>query len=614
MGPPQSTEPNRDPCLGTHPEAPPSAGLRSSGGGPTPADSEAWLRSRARPVGRRLAAAVGLSVVGGLLVLLQAYLLAGIVDAVIFHQAALGAVAPALAALLAVYAGRFAASWLSEQMAFAAAADVKRTLRERLLRRLGELGPAWQRTQQSGDLVTSIVDGVDALDGYYARYLPQMGAAALVPLSMLVFVVPRDWFSAAVFLLTLPLIPLFMVLIGNGAERLNQRQWVQLRRLAARFLDAIQGLTTLRLLNASRRELDVVARLSDEYRRTTMGVLRVAFLSALSLELLATLSIAVVAVFIGFRLYGAFTWAPIDFRTGLFVLLLAPEVYLPLRELGARYHARMEAIGATGGILDVLAAPVPDVRGGGAALPEGALRIEVGGAHYAYPDGRVALRGVDLRLEPGKVLALIGSSGAGKSTLANLLLGFVVPDQGSVRVDGQDLAGIDADAWRSAVAWVPQRPQLLYGTLSENLLLARPTATTEEVWRALEQAGAADLVAGLPAGLQTVVGEQGVGLSGGEIQRIALARAFLRDARLVVLDEPTANLDATAAGGILATLRRLKEGRVVLVIAHRLATAAVADVVAVLEEGCVVETGSPAELATRGGRYAALVRWYGGRE
>jgi len=611
MGPRPSAEPDCDPPLGTQSEAPPRAGLRSSGGGPTSGHTEAWLRSQAHLVRHTLAGAVGFSVAGGLLVLLQAYLLAGIADAVIFARAPLLAISPALTGLLAVYAARFAATYAAEQMAFAAAADVKRTLRERLLKRLEELGPAWQRTQRSGDLVTSIVDGIDTLDGYFARYLPQMGAAALVPLSLLVFVVPQDWFSAAVFLLTVPLIPVFMVLIGKGAERLNQRQWVQLRRLAARFLDAIQGLTTLRLLNASRREIEVVARLSDDYRRTTMGVLRVAFLSALALELLATLSIAVVAVFIGFRLYGAFDWAPIDFRTGLFVLLLAPEVYLPLRDLGARYHARMEAIGATGGILNILEAPRVAAPAGRAALPSGPLRIEVAGVHYAYPDGRAGLRGVDLQLEPGRLLALIGPSGAGKSTLAQLLLGFVTPDQGSVMVGGQALATVDPTAWRSAVAWVPQRPQLLYGTLLDNLLLAHPAATPAEVRRALEQAGAAELVERLPHGLQAVIGEQGIGLSGGEIQRLALARAFLRDARLVVLDEPTANLDATAAAGVLATLGRLKEGRVVLVIAHRLATAAAADVVAVLEEGRVVEAGPPRELAALGGRYAALVRRHG---
>ncbi len=444
-----STEPERDLPAGTRSEAPPRAGLRPSGGGATWAQPESWLRSEVHPVRHALAGAVGLSVLGGLLVLLQAYLLAGVADAVIFGGATLHAVAPALAGLLAVYAGRFGTTWGAEQMAFAAAAQVKRSLRERLLSRIDELGPAWQRTQQSGDLVTRLVDGVDALDGYFGRYLPQLGAAALVPLAMLVFVVPRDGFSAGVFLLSVPLIPVFMVLIGKGAERLNQRQWVQLRRLAARFLDAIQGLTTLRLLSASRREIEVVARLSDEYRRTTMGVLRVAFLSALSLELLATLSIAVVAVFIGFRLYGAFDWAPIDFRTGLFVLLLAPEVYLPLRELGARYHARMDAIGATGGILDILEAPLPIVRGGGASLAGGAIRIEVAGAHYTYPDGRVALRGVDLRLEPGKLLALIGPSGAGKSTLAQLLLGFATPERRSFST---------ARCRRTSCSPVPPRP------------------------------------------------------------------------------------------------------------------------------------------------------------
>lgn len=613
MDPPASTEPNRDPVVETRSEAPPRAGLRPSGGAATPVNSAHWLWAQARAVRPTLLGAVGLSLAGGLLVLVQASLLAGIADAVIFSRASLSVIAPALTGLLAVYSGRFAVTWLAEQTAFAAAGEVRRALRGRLLQRLEELGPGWQRTQRSGELVTSIVDGVDALDGYFARYLPQMGTAALVPLSMLLFIAPRDWFSTGVFVLTAPLIPLFMVLIGQGAERLNQRQWVQLRRLAARFLDAVQGLTTLRLLNASRREIEVVARLSDEYRRTTMGVLRVAFLSALALELLATLSIAVVAVFIGFRLYGAFDWAPIDFEAGLFVLLLAPEVYLPLRDLGSRYHARLEAIGATAGILDILQASPPAASLASVPLPVGPFRIELGEVHYSHPDGRSALRGVDLRLEPGKLLALIGPSGAGKSTLAHLLLGFLRPDQGSVRVDGQDLATIDTPAWRSAVAWVPQRPQLLYGTLFDNLRLGCPAATPREAWHALERAGAADFVAALPEGLQTVVREHGAGLSGGEIQRIALARAFLRDARLVVLDEPTANLDATTAHSILATLHRLKEGRAVLVIAHRLATAAVADLIAVLDDGRVVESGTPDELVALDGRYATLVRHYGGR-
>ncbi len=575
---------------------------------------EDWLRDEARGVTLTLAGAVGLSAAGGVLVALQALLLADVASAVVFGGASLSAVTPQLLALLAVYAGRFAVMAFAEQRAFAAAAQAKQGLRARLLQRLEELGPGWQRMQHSGELVTSIVDGVDALEGYFARYLPQMGAAALVPLSLLVFVAPRDWFSAGVLLLTAPLIPLFMVLIGKGAERLNQRQWLQLQRLGARFLDAIQGLTTLKLLSASRREIEVIGRLSDEYRRTTMGVLRVAFLSALTLEFFATVSIAVVAVFIGFRLYGAFDWAPIDFEAGLFVLLLAPEVYIPLRDLGARYHTRMEAIGASAGILSILEARPAAVPAVQRPLPPGTFDIRLDGIHFAYPDGRVALRGVELRLEPGELVALMGSSGAGKSTLVQLLLGFLVADRGLVRVGGEPLGTLDAAAWRAAIAWVPQRPTLLRGTVLDNLLLGRPSATSADVHRALGQAGADALVASLPEGLHTVVGERGYGLSGGEIQRIALARAFLRDARLVVLDEPTANLDADTAEPILAALRRWKQDRVVLVVAHRPATAAAADRIAVLEEGRVVESGTPDALAAAGGWYATLLRHSEGRE
>lgn len=573
------------------------------------ATAERWLRSEARGSHRSLALAVGLSVMGGLLVLLQASLLAGIASAVITGGASLPAVATPMVALLAIYGARYAVTALAERISSQVAANIKKSLRGRLLQRLEALGPAWLRTQHSGELITSIVDGVDAMEGYHARYLPQMGAAALVPLALLVFIAPRDWFSAAVLLLTAPLIPLFMYLVGKGAERLNQKQWLTLQRIGGRLLDAIQGLTTLKLLNASRREVAVVARLSDGYRRTTMVVLRVAFLSSLVLEFFATVSIAVVAVFIGFRLYGYFDWAPISFETGLFVLLLAPEFYLPLRDLGSRYHARMEAIGAAEGILHILQAPTRASAGSGQEnVPAGPFTLTLHDVHYTYPGERTALRGVDLTIKPGEQLALVGVSGAGKSTLAHLLLGFLTPDRGTLRVGDLDLAAIRPDAWLSAVAWVPQRPQLLHGTLLDNIQLGRPSATPEEASHAAALAGAGDFIAALPDGLQTMVGERGQGLSGGELQRIALARAFLRDARLVVLDEPTANLDPVAEATIGAALRSLARERAVVVIAHRWRTAASADRIAVLDAGRVVECGAPDELMRRDGAFARMTR------
>ncbi|HYQ71373.1 MAG TPA: ABC transporter transmembrane domain-containing protein, partial [Gammaproteobacteria bacterium] len=301
--------------------------------------------------GSRLRLAVGIGLLSGLLLILQAWLLASTVNAVVFDKAVLQQVMPWLWSLLALFLMRAVLAWASEQAAFQAAVQVKLALREQLYRHVQKLGPAWLSGARSGDIVNTLSDGVEALEAYYARYLPAMSLMALVPLAILVFVLAHDWLAGVVLLLTAPLIPVFMILIGKGAEQRNQRQWRQLAWMSAHFLDVIQGLTTLRLFNASRREAQVIARISDEYRQGTMAVLRIAFLSSLVLEFFSTVSIAIVAVLVGFRLY----WGELDFIHGLFVLLLAPEFYLPLRNMGTQYHARMEAIGAADRIVDILA-------------------------------------------------------------------------------------------------------------------------------------------------------------------------------------------------------------------------------------------------------------------
>lgn len=583
---------------------------------------ETWLRGQSVPLKPSLNRAVALGAAGGVAVIAQAALLAWVLNTAILQHRGLAQVWPALLALLPLFALRAVLAHAAERATFAAGAQLRTDLRARLLRHLHALGPTWLEGQSSGTLANSVVAGVDALEGYYTRWLPNRALTVLLPILMLVAVFPLDWVSGLVLLLTAPLIPIFMVLIGRGAEDLNQRQWRQLARLSARFLDALQGLTTLKLFGASRREAQVVARLSDDYRKSTMQVLRVAFLSAVVLEFLATVGIAVVAVLIGFRLL----YGHIHFLPGMLVLLLAPEFYLPLRTLGGHYHARMEAIGAAERIVDIMESGVPpraevgsndaihavdagqmSSTGSTGALPAAkSFRIECEALSFAYPDAAETLVSLDLTLEPGSVTALVGPSGAGKSTVLKLLLGFIAPQQGRIVVNGQDLAATDTDSWLAQVAWVPQRAHLFAGTLRDNILMARPQASAAELQTAVHAAGVSEFLADLPLGLDTPLGERGVGLSGGQIQRIGLARAFLKDAPVLLLDEPSANLDGHSQTLLHEALVRLAQGRTVLLVAHRLATAQLAQRILVLDAGRVVESGSHAQLLATQGLYARL--------
>jgi ATP-binding cassette subfamily C protein CydD len=568
-----------------------------------------WLRSHVGRVRRPLTAAVAVGAIGGLLLILQAWLLALTINAVAIEGHGLTYVWPWMTGLIGVFAARAVVSALSEATAFEAAARVKLDVRKHVYAHLEALGPAWTRQQRTGDLANTLIDGVESLEKYYANYLPQTALAAFIPFAILVFVFPSDWISGLIMLITAPLIPFFMILIGKGAERLNQRQWRKLARMSAHFFDVIEGLTTLKLFNASRFEAEVVAQISDEYRRSTMAVLRVAFLSSLVLEFLATVSIAMVAVFIGFRLlYGDIHYLP-----GFFVLLLAPEFYLPLRNMGTQYHARMEAIGASEQIVKLLNTPLPESKAGTDSLPDAApLDIRFEHVGFAYEPGQAVLTDIDFSLAHGERVALVGPSGAGKTTLSQLLLGFMQPQSGRISVNGVDLSELSEDAWLSRVAWLPQRPTLFHGSILDNIRLGRPDATPEAVHRAAELANAATFIEALPQSYDTQVGDRGQGLSGGEIQRIALARAFLKNAQLVVLDEASASLDPETEALITESVERLAHDRAMLVIAHRLETVRRADRILVLNRGRIAEQGRHDELLAGGGLYAGMNSLYGG--
>ncbi|MGW3263006.1 thiol reductant ABC exporter subunit CydD [Streptomyces sp. NPDC001056] len=517
-----------------------------------------------------LVAVVALGAVGAGLVIAQAMLIAEVVVGSFQRGRSVAELSAPLLLLVAVSAGRALVAWLTERAAHRAGAAVKSELRGRLLDRAAALGPGWLGGQRTGSLVTLATRGVDALDDYFSRYLPQLGLAVVVPVAVLARIVTEDWVSAAIIVGTLPLIPLFMMLIGWATQARTDRQWRLLSRLSGHFLDVVAGLPTLKVFGRAKAQAESIRRITGEYRQATMRTLRIAFISSFALELLATLSVALVAVTIGMRLVRG----DMDLYIGLVILVLAPEAYLPLRQVGAQYHAAAEGLAAAEEIFAVLETPVP--ASGAGAVPSGAVAFE--GVTVRYPGRSVdAVTEVSFTVEPGETVALVGPSGAGKSTLLNVLLGFVRPATGRVRVGGVDLAELDIAEWRSRIAWVPQRPHLYAGTIAENVRLARPDADDDAVRRALRDAGALDFVDALPDGAGTVLGEDGAGLSAGQRQRLALARAFLADRPLLVLDEPTAALDGVTEGEVVSAVRRLAAGRTVLVVVHRPALLDVAD-------------------------------------
>ncbi|TWG04428.1 ATP-binding cassette subfamily C protein CydCD [Streptomyces brevispora] len=538
-----------------------------------------------------LVAVVVLGLAGAALVIAQAMLVAEVVVGGFEDGLTGSGLRTPLILLAAVALGRALVAWLTELAAYRAGAAVKSELRGRLLDRAAALGPDWLSGQRTGSLVTLATRGIDALDDYFARYLPQLGLAVVVPVAVLARVVTEDWVSAAIIVVTLPLIPLFMILIGWATQSRMDRQWRLLSRLSGHFLDVVAGLPTLKVFGRAKAQAESIRTITSQYRLATMRTLRIAFLSSFALELLATLSVALVAVTIGMRL----VHGELDLYTGLVVLILAPEAYLPIRQVGAQYHAAAEGLAAAEEIFAVLET---EPRAGGTQEVPQSLRLELEGVTVRHA-GRteLSLAAASLVVDEGETVALVGPSGVGKSTLLNVVLGFAAPDEGRVRVGGTDLAALAPERWRERIAWVPQRPHLFAGTIAENVRLARPEADDSAVTAALRDAGAYDFVTDLPDGVGTRLGEDGAGLSAGQRQRLALARAFLADRPVLLLDEPTASLDGETEAGIVEAVRRLAAGRTVLLVVHRPALLSVADRVVRLEPGVTTEPADAAEPA-----------------
>ncbi len=524
------------------------------------------------------------------LVVAQAWLIANVVSRVVVGHEARPQVRTLAAVLLVVIVCRATMGWLGERMADRASASAKSDLRRALVERMALLGPAGIDSERSGSLVVLATSGVDALDSFFARYLPQLFLAVIVPVTVIVVVLGSDWISAVIIAVTVPLIPLFMALVGASTKARMQRQARLLERLAGHFLDVVAGLPTLKVYGRAKAQVAAIRDITERYRTATMATLKVAFLSSLILELLATFSVALVAVAVGLRLLGGH----LTLAAALFVLILAPEAYLPLRSLGTNYHASAEGMKAAEDVFEVLERPVP-THGTRRDVPDPSTGRLCGStsSRSATRGGRLpALRAVTLTVQPGEVVAIAGPSGCGKSTLLSVLLGLAPISGGSVRIGEADLADLDPDAWRGQVAWVPQRPHLFARSIADNVRLGRPDATDDQVRAAMTDAGLDDVVARLPHGILTTLGHDGAGLSAGERQRVALARAFLRDAPLLLLDEPTANLDGRTEAALLGAVRRLMAGRTVVIVAHRPSLLALADRVTYLAPAGATAVGS----------------------
>lgn len=573
------------------------------------------LLQAARRDWRLLALTVLLGAAGGVAVILQARRLSAILAAVFIRGQTRAAIAWMFVPLLVILAVRALISWGADAAAGYLAVSVKENLRRQLIDHLFRLGPAFIRGENSGELANTALQGVESLDAYFSQYLPQVALAGLVPLTVLAAVFPVDWLTGLILVLTAPLIPIFMVLIGKAAEAATRRQWNNLSRLSAYFLDTLQGLRELKLLGQSQRQAERVSQAAEQYRMTTMNVLRVTFLSALVLEMVGTISTAVIAVQIGLRLLRG----DLFFEQAFFILLLAPEFYLPLRLLGQRFHAGANGIQAARRIFALMNTPGLPEPVDLSISPSQNLQtpqlIRFENVHYIYPGQTLpALEDVSFQLRRGQMTALVGATGSGKSTLTNLLLRFSLPTSGQVLVDGVSMEKIPSSIWRQQVAWVPQQPVIFQKSIAENIALGKPEATIQEIQAAARSALLHERILSLPAGYETVLGEGGARLSGGELQRLALARAFLLDAPLLVLDEPTAHLDPAQEAVLEETMQRLCSGRTVLIIAHRLPTVYRADQILVLDRGRILEAGSHRLLSDAGGAYARLLRVYSGGE
>lgn len=570
-----------------------------------------WLKQQSVISRRWLMMSRLLGVVSGVLIVAQAWILATILNHMIMENIPREALLLPFALLVLIFILRSWVVWLRERVGFHAGVHIRFEMRRQVLDRLQQAGPAWIQGKPAGSWATLILEQIDDMHDFYARYLPQMALAASVPLLIVITLFPINWAAALILLATAPLIPIFMAMVGMGAADANRRNFKALARLSGHFLDRLRGMETLRIFDRGAAETENIRQASEDFRSRTMEVLRMAFLSSGVLEFFTSLSIALVAVYFGFSYLGELNFGHygtgVTLFAGFLALILAPEFFQPLRDLGTFYHAKAQAIGAADSLKTFMEAPLAHPQRGDIALKaDEAVSITAQNLVLKSPEGNILAGPLNFTLPAGQRVVLVGKSGSGKSSLVNALSGFL-PYEGSLRVNGVELRDLNPDSWRQLISWVGQNPQLPATTLRENILLSRPDASATELQAVLDKAWVSEFLPLLPQGLETAPGDQGTRLSVGQAQRVAVARALLNQCQLLMLDEPAASLDAHSEQRVMQALNDASQNQTTLMVTHQLEGLADWSAIWVMDDGKIIEQGTFAELSAAQGAFAALL-------
>lgn len=570
-----------------------------------------WLKQQSVISQRWLNISRLLGFMSGVLIVAQAWIMARILQHMIMENIPREALLLPFILLILVFVLRAWVVWLRERVGFHAGQHIRFEIRRQVLDRLQQAGPAWIQGKPAGSWATLVLEQIDDMHDYYARYLPQMALAVCVPLLIVAAIFPSNWAAALILLGTAPLIPLFMAMVGMGAADANRRNFLALARLSGHFLDRLRGMETLRIFGRGEAETESIRAASQDFRQRTMEVLRLAFLSSGVLEFFTSLSIALVAVYFGFSYLDELNFGHygtgVTLAAGFLALILAPEFFQPLRDLGTFYHAKAQAVGAADSLKTFLETPLAHPARGEVELAENEpVTIDAVNLIITSPEGKTLAGPLNFSLAAGERAVLVGRSGSGKSTLLNVLSGFL-SYQGSLRINGVELRDLSPESWRQHLSWVGQNPQLPAATLRENVLLARPDASEQELYAALDAAWVSEFLPLLPQGVDTPLGNHASRLSVGQAQRVAVARALLNPCQLLLLDEPAASLDAHSEQRVMQALKAASKRQTTLMVTHQLEDLADWDAIWVMQDGAIVEQGSYAELSAANGAFATLL-------